>query len=707
MDRLRFLFVVHNHQPLGNFDSVMEVLTERAYRPFLSAVRDRRTLKLTVHLSGPLLLWLEKRARDYFDLVGELVERGQVELMLGGMYEPILAAIPPDDRVAQIALMSDLVRSRFGVRPRGLWLAERVWEAGIIPALAEAGIEYTLMDDRAFRVSGFPPERLHDYYLTEEDGQRIAVFPIDRRLRYLIPFRPPAELEAYLHSIAQGGGRLAVAADDGEKFGGWPNTAKWVYEDGWLKQFLDLVESPGDWMITQTLGEAFDDVPPAGLCYLPTASYAEMEEWTLGPEGARQFAELRAQIGTHSDRLDANLRGGHWKHFLVRYPEANRAHKKGLVLGRLIRSRRRTNPATRDILAAQCNDAYWHGIFGGLYLPHLRNEIWRHLARAEARIRRQQHLQVEPLDIDLDGHPEVWVHGRSFSAQVQPHRGGRLVEWTVFAAETNFLNTLTRRPEAYHATIRAATSRQAAQGPEGIPGIHDLQREATADLANALIYDRWERGAFLDHFFTDADPLSAWAAARLDERGDFTDARWAWQQTSSGVALDRLGRVAVHAERDQPILLSKEYVFTEERRLEVRYRITNKGPAPLAVRFGVELNFFIPGLTFGHAHLVTDDQTVLLDTPASKAGVKTFSVAASNNGHCLRIELAEPATLHGHLVATVAQSEQGFERTVQGLAVMPSWELSVDPGREWTGSVRVGLARAPAGAKRRAGARAA
>src|SRR5580692_5539309 len=38
----------------------------------------------------------------------------------------------------------------------------------------------------------------------------------------------------------------------------------------------------------------------------------------------------------------------------------------------------------RDLLhRAQCNDAYWHGIFGGLYAPHLRTELWRELVRAE------------------------------------------------------------------------------------------------------------------------------------------------------------------------------------------------------------------------------------------------------------------------------------------------------------------------------------
>ncbi|MBI2882665.1 MAG: DUF1926 domain-containing protein [Candidatus Methylomirabilis oxyfera] len=690
-DKLRLLFVLHNHQPLGNFDEVIQALTDRAYRPLLEAIHDRPALKFTLHLSGPLLLWLERRATDYLDLIGELVQRGRLELLSGGLYEPILAAVPHEDRTAQITLMSERLRSRFGVRPRGLWLTERIWDSTIIPSLVEAGIAYVLMDDRAFLTSGFEAERLHEYYLTEAEGESLAVFPIDKRLRYLIPFRPPTEIEAHLRWIARMGGRLAIAADDGEKFGGWPGTAKWVYKDGWLKGFLDLLESASDWLVTQTVSEALDGIRPAGLCYLPTCSYIEMEEWSLGPNGGRRFEELKGRLGPDADRFMPHLRGGHWKHFLVRYPEANRAHKKGLALGRLLPGGRGAKQARLELLAAQCNDSYWHGIFGGLYLPHLRHEIWRHLARAEACIRRRQTLKVEATDLDCDGAPEVWVHGSRFSAQIQPHRGGRLVEWTDFAGEINLLNTLTRRPEAYHDAIRRAAAQPEQHAHEGVPGIHDLQRAAPADLVNGLCYDQWERAAFLDHFFTESDPLSAWGSGCLDERGDFVEALWGFKPTSSGVVLERLGRVRTEPDCSHPLLLQKEYVFTDHRSLTVLYRMQNQGSDRLDVRLGIELNFFLPGLAFGQSLITLGDQRVSLDNPAYAPEVERFAVSTREPGPRLRIELDHPAMLYSHLVATVSQSEDGYERTVQGVATMPTWDLHLDPGQEWEGQVRVTL----------------
>ena len=64
-DSLAFCFGVHNHQPIGNFESVLRETTARAYRPFLERVRARPEVRMTVHCTGSLLEWLrEHDARD-------------------------------------------------------------------------------------------------------------------------------------------------------------------------------------------------------------------------------------------------------------------------------------------------------------------------------------------------------------------------------------------------------------------------------------------------------------------------------------------------------------------------------------------------------------------------------------------------------------------------------------------------------------------
>jgi alpha-amylase/alpha-mannosidase (GH57 family) len=241
MAPIRFAFGLHLHQPVGNFDHVFEQHVADVYRPILEHLSGRGFLPIVLHLSGPLLEWLEQHDTSYLDLLGKLVTDRKVELLLAGFYEPVLASLPRADRVEQIQWMHDAVRRRFGVDARGLWLTERVWEPEVAADLADAGVRYALVDDRHFLVSGFASEQLHAPFWTESDGKRVALFPIDERLRYLIPFRPPEETAAYLRELRGAGHRLAVLADDGEKFGGWPGTKEWVYEKGWLDRFMGTI----------------------------------------------------------------------------------------------------------------------------------------------------------------------------------------------------------------------------------------------------------------------------------------------------------------------------------------------------------------------------------------------------------------------------------------------------------------------------------
>ena len=45
--------------------------------------------------------------------------RGQVEMIGGGYYEPILISIPPEDRREQIERLGDYIEKHFGQRPSG------------------------------------------------------------------------------------------------------------------------------------------------------------------------------------------------------------------------------------------------------------------------------------------------------------------------------------------------------------------------------------------------------------------------------------------------------------------------------------------------------------------------------------------------------------------------------------------------------------
>ncbi|HET7630956.1 MAG TPA: alpha-amylase/4-alpha-glucanotransferase domain-containing protein [Gemmatimonadaceae bacterium] len=491
---VRFVFGVHLHQPVGNFDHVFADHARDVYRPLLAKLKQRHVAPALVHISGPLLEWIEAHDHQLVDQLGELAASGAVEFLLAGMYEPVLASIPRADRVEQVAWLREALRARFGVSGNGLWLTERVWEPELVADLADAGVRYALVDDRHFLVTGFPRDQLYVPHRTESDGQAITLLAINERLRYLIPFRPPGELAEFFRALHAARRPLVVLVDDGEKFGGWPGTREWVYERGWFDQFCDTLDALQDAGVIRLCSgqQAVDEVPCGGLAYLPTASYREMEGWALPTNAAVRLARLETDLGAERMARDdgALVRGSHWRNFLAKYAESNRMQKKTSALSRLCRERGDPPIARRAVARAQCNDALWHGVFGGLYLPHLRAGIWQQLALAEGELRRGESLAAETLDINSDGSDEVWIHSQHFSAILAPARGGVLEELTCFATGHNVADTLTRRLEAYHL---ARPGHPAAAAHEGTPSIHELETSVVfesrppVDLADRAI----------------------------------------------------------------------------------------------------------------------------------------------------------------------------------------------------------------------------
>ena len=620
---LRFVFGLHLHQPVGNFDHVMADHVRDVYRPIIERATAAGFFPLTLHVSGPLLEWLEDHDTAWLDMIGRLATDGRLELLLAGFDEPILASLPRPDRLEQIGRMREYLQRRFGVQATGLWLTERVWQPELAADLATAGVEYALVDDRHFLASGFRHDELHRPHHTESDGQRVGLLAIDERLRYLIPFRPPEETASYLKQLRAQGHGLAVLADDGEKFGGWPGTKDWVYGSGWLDNFLKTMESlktAGE--IELTTGQrAFREVPSGGLAYLGTASYREMEKWALPPAAQRELTTLEEELGPEQlAAASAFVRGGHWHHFLVKYPESNRMHKTMVALSNLSRSRGDPPAARRAIGRAQCNDAYWHGVFGGLYLPHLRNAIWHQLAFAERELRRGEPLAYEELDLDNDGYPELWIHSGQFSALVSPHRGGAVEVLARFNDLINLADVLTRRRESYHEMPNQQAHGHGESKTDGTASIHDIEKAARLKELPPV----------------DAEPRAILVERLLGENvtsDDYAGAKY--QPIRSWAAVPMAARVSVESDAITVVLqgpeLDKRLKFDVAGCLDVAY--TWDGAAhPNAI--------FAPELSLAR------------DVP---------------------LRLQPETEVWRSNITTVARSERGFEETVQGISLTPRW----------------------------------
>jgi hypothetical protein len=635
---LRFVFGLHLHQPVGNFDYVMADHVRDVYRPIIERTTAAGFFPLTLHVSGPLLEWLEQHDTAWLDMIGRLASDGRLELLLAGFDEPILASLPRPDRLEQIGRMREFLQRRFGVQATGLWLTERVWQPELAADLAEAGVEYALVDDRHFLVSGFQHDELHRPHHTESDGRRVGLLAIDERLRYLIPFRPPEETASYLRQLRDQGHGVAILADDGEKFGGWPGTKDWVYGSGWLDSFLKTIEkltSAGEVRLS-TGQEAFRKVASGGLAYLGTASYREMEKWALPPKAQQSLTKLEEELGPENlEASAAFVRGGHWHHFLVKYPESNRMHKIMLALSTLSRTRGDPVEARRAIGRAQCNDAYWHGVFGGLYLPHLRNAVWRQLAIAERALRQGEALAYEELDLDYDGFAELWIHSAHFSAVISPQRGGAIEIFTRFSDLINLADVLTRRRESYH-----EIPKQPAQGgghadgkDSGTASIHDIERASRLKELppvdaepRAILVERLLGADIMaaDYAAAKYKPIRSWGAAAMTARVSLAGNR---------VTVDLTGYE-----------LEKRLTFDAAGCLEVAYAWNVAGHSNA---------FFAPEL----------------------------SVARE-----IALRVKPDTEVWRSPITTVARSERGFEETTQGISITPRW-----PARLGSGALEIGL----------------
>ena len=671
---LDFCFGVHNHQPIGNFDGVLRETTELAYHPFFARLKARPEVRLTVHCTGSLLEWLREHARATFDLLGEIVSSGRVELLTGGFYEPILAILPDGDKRGQIQRLTEFLVKEFGVRPRGMWLAERVWEPHLARALHDAGVEYVLVDDRHFALAGLEPDDLGGYYLTEDQGSPLGVFPINQRLRHLIPF---AEVHKSLEYLGERRGRVraVTVVDDGEKFGAWPGTHKLVYQEGWLDAFFDRVLAE-PWLRMATFSDVLGRLPATARVYLPTASYQEMGEWALPFLAGRELEEAKRDVGPleHGARLAGLLRGGFWRNFLVKYPEVADFYWKMLRLSRALESAQRQRPGDAALVAAreslwrgQANDAYWHGVFGGCYLPHLRRAVKSALLDAEARMvaAGDESVAATLADVNGDGRREILVRTPALAVTLTPDEGGAITEIGALGRRHDLADVLGRRPEAYHARIGGG------QTDGGMRSIHDAPPEKEPGLARLLAYDRFRRASLLDGLFGEDGELDAaepWGASRLALGAAVFEPALERHRDGAEITLRH------EAAGDSPLRVDK-HVSVRGAAVTARYRLAAVGGAALHGRWAVQWNLALSAGEAPGRYLTLPGQPSL-GSSGRLCGVSAVTLVDEWLRLEARLTWAPGAELAWAPVETVSVSEAGFERLYQGLALLLTWPVA-------------------------------
>ena len=697
--RIRLVCVLHSHQPVGNFDHVIEDVSQKSYLRFTEVFDKFPDIPISLHYSGCLLEWLEEHHPEYIAFLRGKLDPGRGkrawELIGGGMEEPIFTMLPARDRLGQIRMMADYLEDRFGRRPRGVWAPERVWEPALVSDFAQAGVQYLTLDDNHFKAAGLTDEELTGGFTTEDQGCLLRAYPALERLRYLIPFHPVDEAMDFLRSILPAEGeRVVCYADDGEKFGSWPYTFKHVYTDGWLEEFLEALRAAQEegWLVCSTLGDAYDGVPPVGRLYIPENSYREMTEWALPARTLAAYEHAREMVREDAwvpDILPL-VRGGSWRAFRVKYPEAGHMYAKMMEVSAKVAAlpadAKLTEKARYHLYRGQCNCAYWHGVFGGLYLPHLRNAIFTELIRAE---KLADEVSGDPAaalmqDLDLDGQDEVKLANPHLALYLHPGRGGHLYEFDLREVNFNVADTFSRRYEAYHEKVPQAT----VTDPDAVTTIHGLVRAKEEGLDKLLRYDAYLRESLVDHLgaaaLTPADFLSGDPPSDPGFRQGRYQASWAEARPPAGTApggtvvLTRAGRWA-----GGRLELRKTVKLTDGSDFEVEYELRPEGTAAQQGFLAVEMNY---NLLAGNA-----EDRYYCHEGAERAGPLNLTADFGLRswiglmdrwlGIRLRLRPSVKAQVLVSPVRTVSNSEGGFESVYQSSSVVLQWPVRLRAGQ--------------------------
>jgi hypothetical protein len=715
MNKIYLSLAIHNHQPVGNFDFVFEEAYTKAYEPMIALLEKHPGVRLALHYSGPLRDWLKAHRPEFMRRVRSLVGRKQIEIMTGGYYEPVLTALPDADKIGQVQKMTEAIQTDFAYKPIGLWLAERVWEPQLPKSLREADIDYTIVDDTHFKNAGYTDNDLFGYYVTEEQGQPLNIFATSKQLRYALPWTPVEEVIQWLRDQADrpllpgAPQRVAVMGDDGEKFGLWPTTYEHCWEGGWMDALFTALEQNSDWLITCPPAEVLDLIAPLGRVYLPVASYDEMGEWSLPAPLSREFAQVKERLQTEG-RKDVLrfLRGGMWRSFMVKYPEVNSLHKRMLWASERVHRMKKAaarSEALDHLWASQCNCPYWHGVFGGVYLFHIREANYAHLIEAQNIADRASHpaetwIEVEQVDVDRDGHAEAVIASDAQWLMFSPGVGGALLEWDWRKRGVNVLNTLTRWREGYHQDLIDA----AAKGEVVIAGqSHKLESIHTSvvkakepGLEKRLIVDWYRRSSLIDHIIAPDASSDAFYRASYAEWGDFVNQPYEMKINRSAkkitLTLVRAGGVWIDTVRHPLRIEKKITVESGQSALAIAYTLTNIGEEKISARFGVETNWGISGgdATEGAYSLWPGSDLIRLNAIIAVPSSKEVAIVNERVGRGF-IQLSDAAAWWQFPIETISLSEAGFEKTYQGTTLLAHWPLDLEPGGAWKMKMQIEL----------------
>ena len=665
MGKIKFLMGLHCHQPVDNFKHIFEDAFKKSYEPFLRVLQRHPRIKLSLHYSGSLLEWITSERPYFLDMLKKLIDCGQIELLTGGYFEPVLPMVPARDARGQIEMFTNVLEKHFGKRPKGMWLSERVWDPSLSELFKASDIEYTILDDFHLKKAGLKGDSVFGHYKVN-GANDFSVFPAIKKLRYTMPFKEPNVTIDYLKSILKEKGEAVVTfADDCEKFGFWPHTYNWVYKKGWLDKFFKKIEE-ADWIETLTFREAQQTTKSSGTVDIPHSSYSEMAGWSNGNFGNffKKYPEsdfMKNRMLSVSDKLKN-----------IEEKNANVVSKSSIT------------SATRELYKSQSNCAYWHGIFGGVYLPHLRQGVYSHIIKAEDALENgNSQEKVEKVKFSKN---IISARNKLLNVFIDPDCAGSIFEIDQRSLSYNLVNTMSRCYEPYHEKLNSKKSMnpkgfKIADGQEESIDLYEVLGVRGKNLNLFLNYDQYRKTSLICHAMSPKTTLDNFVkSTHVDLPKESLLGRYSSEIKDTGktksIFLEKRGTVRIDR-KSYLMRASKTITLENDGNIVINLDVENLSNDTINFIFGIEFNWSVVNKVFLRKVRKNNVRRIAFGDKFSKLKIEhTFKM---------------PMNLWTFPVYTLNESEKGLGKNFQEISLLFHKKLLLKPKNKFSlkGKIRI------------------
>lgn len=634
----KLLIGLHSHLPLNTLNKNNGIVGNHCkfINDLINLVNNSANLKLTLHLSSNLITYLDKNYSDFSSKLRNLLDCHKLELLTGGIHEPLFPLISREDRETQILLMNRFLSHIYGYEPCGLWLPDFFWEPHLALDLAKSRVQYTCLPKEYFLNAGLKEEDIMGYYITEDEGRKIAVFPVSIYLNDLMEKYSQDEcLKLIENKIKESKSkevcRVLIYKEetlDKDKF-------------SWLESFFKTL-SNNTTFETCLFNEYFYKNKSKGRIYLPSLQR---------------------------------------KQTLLSQQETNLLHKKMLRVSKKINSAKEgksrfkvikemISQAQELLLKGQNNNAYKDSLISGIYSPEERHNTYSNLIKAENLIdsasrKGAKWAQVLEIDYDCDGNDEIIIETETQNIYISPTLSGGILEHDFRPKNINITNAITRKHEPYHISQNGN-----------------------------LVYDNHLKVNLIEHFLATTSSLEKFKLNKLEHLTKEIILPYQAEKIKAKEEMCKINlkviRNLVRLDGCPQIELIKEIsVRAGDSAVVINYLLTNKSSSIITFLFAVELNLN-PSLkptneTFiyldGNPENKTNNSS--LESFEELKGLEQISVRNNNVGIDLSLSWNKNSNLFRGPIETLSFNFGKLENIFQGITILPHWQLLLEPDIPW------------------------